>query len=192
MLLTRLPRYRGLPPFAFDLHVLGTPPAFVLSQDQTLQLIIGTGANTGTLTTEDRSSYRLSTTTASITKHKLQLLQGWHVLFSFQRTSNGKRRHKPLIGYSRGQVPRTHSRAKRRPSYQGFFGFQELTSKNLRAGPPASNPVADKGLGPAGFRDKAKKWGRRSAPIANSVNRAPRSSTSRTLGCSANPGTRAA
>ena len=56
MLLTRLPRYRGLPPFAFDLHVLGTPPAFVLSQDQTLQLIFGTGASTGTLTTEDRSS----------------------------------------------------------------------------------------------------------------------------------------
>ena len=26
--------------FAFDLHVLGTPPAFVLSQDQTLQLKI--------------------------------------------------------------------------------------------------------------------------------------------------------
>ena len=26
-------------PFALDLHVLGTPPAFVLSQDQTLQLI---------------------------------------------------------------------------------------------------------------------------------------------------------
>src|SRR4030067_115644 len=25
--------------FSFDLHVLGTPPAFVLSQDQTLQLI---------------------------------------------------------------------------------------------------------------------------------------------------------
>ena len=24
--------------FSFDLHVLGTPPAFVLSQDQTLQL----------------------------------------------------------------------------------------------------------------------------------------------------------
>ena len=37
VLLTRLPRYRGLPPFAYDLHVLGTPPAFVLSQDQTLQ-----------------------------------------------------------------------------------------------------------------------------------------------------------
>src|SRR3712207_4307009 len=26
-----------LPPVPFDLHVLGTPPAFVLSQDQTLQ-----------------------------------------------------------------------------------------------------------------------------------------------------------
>jgi hypothetical protein len=27
-------------PFAFDLHVLSTPPAFVLSQDQTLQFYI--------------------------------------------------------------------------------------------------------------------------------------------------------
>ena len=25
---------------AFDLHVLGTPPAFILSQDQTLHLIV--------------------------------------------------------------------------------------------------------------------------------------------------------
>jgi hypothetical protein len=52
VLLTRLPRYRGLPPFAFDLHVLGTPPAFVLSQDQTLQLICGTGVNAGSHATE--------------------------------------------------------------------------------------------------------------------------------------------
>ncbi len=52
-LLTRLPRYRGLPPFAFDLHVLGTPPAFVLSQDQTLQLKVGSdGKAAGSLTTE--------------------------------------------------------------------------------------------------------------------------------------------
>src|SRR5436853_5110208 len=28
------------PLFSLDLHVLGTPPAFVLSQDQTLQLIL--------------------------------------------------------------------------------------------------------------------------------------------------------
>ena len=34
MLLTRLPL---TPKGPFDLHVLGTPPAFVLSQDQTLQ-----------------------------------------------------------------------------------------------------------------------------------------------------------
>src|SRR5919108_563567 len=37
-LLTRSPLYLGLPPFALDLHVLGTPPALILSQDQTLQL----------------------------------------------------------------------------------------------------------------------------------------------------------
>ncbi len=39
-LLTRAPLY-SLPQavnFSFDLHVLGTPPAFILSQDQTLQL----------------------------------------------------------------------------------------------------------------------------------------------------------
>ena len=37
VLLTRSPLYSGLLPFALDLHVLGTPPAFTLSQDQTLQ-----------------------------------------------------------------------------------------------------------------------------------------------------------
>lgn len=36
MLLTRAPL---IPKDAFDLHVLGLPPAFVLSQDQTLKLI---------------------------------------------------------------------------------------------------------------------------------------------------------
>ena len=38
MLLTRAPLYRGLLPFSLDLHVLGAPLTFVLSQDQTLQL----------------------------------------------------------------------------------------------------------------------------------------------------------
>ena len=38
-LLTRSPLYSEYCyPFAFDLHVLSTPPAFTLSQDQTLQL----------------------------------------------------------------------------------------------------------------------------------------------------------
>ncbi len=37
MLLTRSPLSAGAnTDFSFDLHVLGTPPAFVLSQDQTL------------------------------------------------------------------------------------------------------------------------------------------------------------
>ena len=40
VLLTRPPlstRYLAAPGFALDLHVLGTPPAFILSQDQTLR-----------------------------------------------------------------------------------------------------------------------------------------------------------
>ena len=39
-LLTRAPLYspKQARDFSFDLHVLGTPPAFVLSQDQTLHL----------------------------------------------------------------------------------------------------------------------------------------------------------
>ena len=38
VLLTRAPLYRGRIPFSCDLHVLGAPLTFVLSQDQTLQL----------------------------------------------------------------------------------------------------------------------------------------------------------
>lgn len=39
-LLTRAPLYSSRRTFTFDLHVLGTPPAFVLSQDQTLQFVL--------------------------------------------------------------------------------------------------------------------------------------------------------
>jgi hypothetical protein len=38
VLLTRAPLYWGRSPFSLDLHVLGAPLTFVLSQDQTLQL----------------------------------------------------------------------------------------------------------------------------------------------------------
>src|SRR5277367_4200607 len=37
VLLTRAPLYRGRSPFSCDLHVLGAPLTFALSQDQTLQ-----------------------------------------------------------------------------------------------------------------------------------------------------------
>ena len=43
VLRTRAPLYSPLRAFSLDLHVLGTPPAFVLSQDQTLQLKVGSG-----------------------------------------------------------------------------------------------------------------------------------------------------
>jgi hypothetical protein len=40
VLLTRSPLTQRVAPLSpFDLHVLGTPPTFTLSQDQTLQLI---------------------------------------------------------------------------------------------------------------------------------------------------------
>ena len=38
VLRTRAPLYSSLRTFSLDLHVLSAPPAFVLSQDQTLQL----------------------------------------------------------------------------------------------------------------------------------------------------------
>ena len=46
VLRTRAPLYSPLRVFPFDLHVLGTPPAFVLSQDQTLQLRVCIPART--------------------------------------------------------------------------------------------------------------------------------------------------
>jgi hypothetical protein len=61
------------PPFSLDLHVLGTPPAFVLSQDQTLHLI--------TLSGQNRRSVRTS-----------------HSLFSFQRS----RRTRPVHFHEAG------------------------------------------------------------------------------------------
>ena len=41
VLLTRAPLYSHRSAFSFDLHVLSMPPAFVLSQDQTLKLNSG-------------------------------------------------------------------------------------------------------------------------------------------------------
>ena len=51
VLRTRAPLYSPLRAFSLDLHVLGTPPAFVLSQDQTLQLRVrpDSGSLPGTL-----------------------------------------------------------------------------------------------------------------------------------------------
>ena len=45
VLLSRLPLARGPKPLRpFDLHALGAPPAFVLSQDQTLRICFGFGS----------------------------------------------------------------------------------------------------------------------------------------------------
>ena len=46
---TKLSSIRKLPLTPFDLHVLGTPPAFILSQDQTLMLNIVRSPSRGNL-----------------------------------------------------------------------------------------------------------------------------------------------
>ena len=59
VLLTRAPLYWGLLPFSLDLHVLGAPLTFVLSQDQTLQsdfgvpLVPAKGRETGSVLVHD-------------------------------------------------------------------------------------------------------------------------------------------
>ena len=57
-LLTRSPLTRGASsPRPFDLHVLGTPPAFVLSQDQTLNNGISTAVAAETVIKKLNSSF---------------------------------------------------------------------------------------------------------------------------------------
>jgi hypothetical protein len=48
VLLTRLPLHEPKPA-PFDLHALGTPPAFILSQDQTLHIILASSLSVLTL-----------------------------------------------------------------------------------------------------------------------------------------------
>ncbi len=50
VLLTRAPLYRGRSPFSCDLHVLGAPLTFALSQDQTLQLFLARSENLDLIT----------------------------------------------------------------------------------------------------------------------------------------------
>ena len=73
--------------FAFDLHVLSTPPAFTLSQDQTLQLNLGTTIIVMVLSMTDVA---VSLTHLRVKKKKL--LECPHSSFTlsiFQRTFSG-------------------------------------------------------------------------------------------------------
>ena len=66
------------PPSAFYLHVLGTPPAFVLSQDQTL---IKSLSSHSFLSLTDLLFFH-----CSVLQPQLQCPAHWFVLFSFQRS----------------------------------------------------------------------------------------------------------
>ena len=84
VLLTRAPLYRGRSPFSCDLHVLGAPLTFALSQDQTLQLNLeqtGRSQFESTLTTRSSSElppYRL----LGPTNRAPSPLPGWSSLIS--------------------------------------------------------------------------------------------------------------
>ena len=62
VLLTRAPLYWGRSPFSLDLHVLGAPLTFVLSQDQTLQLNAGGRCLTDTSVWQQRLTSGLNPT----------------------------------------------------------------------------------------------------------------------------------
>jgi hypothetical protein len=65
------------PPFSLDLHVLSTPPAFALSQDQTLQLNMERGK------IFPQQNLR---TSIYLCAGFLQIMEKETLLFSFQRT----------------------------------------------------------------------------------------------------------
>ena len=81
VLLTRAPLYRGLLPFSCDLHVLGAPLTFVLSQDQTLQLNLETSSPEQAPTTWLGSSFAPHRTQNGVGEAPLHV---FHVRFSFQ------------------------------------------------------------------------------------------------------------
>jgi hypothetical protein len=92
-------------PFPFDLHVLGTPPALILSQDQTLSHE-SWSTKTGSLSLSNRATVQLSAPSRSASEktepsvpHSQVSRQG-HALSSFQ-TSIAGNRFRPLAASSR-------------------------------------------------------------------------------------------
>src|SRR6188768_128096 len=90
VLLTRPPLdWRELPPSAsFDLHVLSTPPAFILSQDQTLHLKCF--ARLGRLAAASPVEIRVESCCVlkTLVFPKNQEKDVWHALLSFQGTAS--------------------------------------------------------------------------------------------------------
>ena len=82
VLLTRAPLYSTRRPFAFDLHVLGAPPTFALSQDQTLQLNLESSS----------SEIPKGTSELPLQRNRLETCESSskHMLFSCQRPSTSK------------------------------------------------------------------------------------------------------
>jgi hypothetical protein len=113
VLLTRPPLdWKELPPSAsLDLHVLSTPPAFILSQDQTLHLKVFQRRRPKPATVDPSQSCFFPTGKLWFLKN--QEKDVWHALLSFQGTgSPGFETHPRTTPFSRR--PRLESSAKRR------------------------------------------------------------------------------
>src|SRR5262245_36405513 len=68
VLRTRAPLYRGRSPFSHDLHVLGAPLTFALSQDQTL--LLNPGASSPADESASASLLSSLVTTGSVAPHE--------------------------------------------------------------------------------------------------------------------------
>ena len=70
------------PKSPLDLHVLGTPPAFVLSQDQTL--VFDSVLNPEVLTSSSKLIYELTVFVLTVTRENHSLAFVFFILYRFQ------------------------------------------------------------------------------------------------------------
>jgi hypothetical protein len=147
VLLTRPPLNRGVAPSAsFDLHVLSTPPAFILSQDQTLHLkcFHDTGSRRNShRQIRVKSCFSIQETLLFLKKQEKDV---WHALLSFQGTESP--------GSPRRTTPCFRRSEWKRPSKDGNFSFFDFRrSVNCF---PRSRPSGERRL--AQRRDPLKIW----------------------------------
>ena len=147
VLLTRPPLNRGVAPSAsFDLHVLSTPPAFILSQDQTLHLKCFHGTapeGTRTVKFESNPVFSIQETLLFLKKQEKDV---WHALLSFQGTESP--------GSPRRTTPCFRRSKWKRPSKDGNFSFFDFRrSVNCF---PRSRPSVERRL--AQRRNPLKIW----------------------------------
>ena len=119
--------------FAHDLHVLSTPPAFILSQDQTLHLkcfhSVGSRrwsppSNSSEILFFDSGSSRLATGYCFLRK-AAKIIDVWHALLSFQGTESPDASHPLETPYFRRSWIETAVR-RRKFQFLRFWSLRQL------------------------------------------------------------------